>query len=349
MKIYSTRNVLGVFALNDTGKVLSFIPFRGNRLTKIGEKSLLDEERELIGKFGEEIIFEVDIEGFAHEIPNKAGEFLRLNPNHYLEEIGVERDSYNLKLREVCFALAREKAKEALSERDKMVIEAVKTLDDLSETLNLLSERLRSWYSMHYPELSSKIDEHERYARFIVKYGRRENFNQTEISMGIDITEEQEEMLKDFANSILKLYEQKKQVEEFLDREINQVAPNLTYLVGSVLAARLMSLAGGLRNLAFMPASRIQLLGAEKALFRHLKRKAKPPKHGIIFQLPELKSSPWWVRGKIARSLASVLAIAARVDAFSGEFVGDKLKEKFEKRVKALESLKKVDKRGVKR
>ncbi len=109
MKIYSTRNVLGVFALNDTGEVLGFIPFRGNRLTKIAEKSLLEEERELIEKFGEEIIFEVDIEGFANEIPNKAGEFLRLNPDHYLKEIGVERESYNLKLTEVCFAVTSEK------------------------------------------------------------------------------------------------------------------------------------------------------------------------------------------------------------------------------------------------
>ncbi len=345
MRIYSTRNILGVFALNEEGKLLEFIPFNDNAAIvgkKLTEKTLLEEEKKLAQKFkGNEIIFEVEAEGYPSRVPNKAGEFLRSGLDSYLKGIGVDRKSYNLKLREVCFALAREKAREALSEKDKMVIEAVKALDELNETLNLLSERLRSWYSLHYPELSSRVEEHERYAQLIAEHGRRENFREEEISMGVDITEREEEVLRGFSESISSLYRQRKEIEEFLEEELSQVALNLKYLVGSALAARLIALAGGLRNLAFMPASRIQILGAEKALFRHLKRKAKPPKHGIIFQLPVVKSSPWWIRGKIARSLAASLAIAARVDAFSGEFIGEKLKEKFEKRVEALKKEKK--------
>lgn len=97
-----------------------------------------------------------------------------------------------------------------------------------------------------------------------------------------------------------------------------------------------MSLAGGLKELAMMPASTIQVLGAEKALFRHLRTGAKPPKHGVIFQYPAINRSPWWQRGKIARALAGKLAIAARVDYFSGEYIGEELKKELEQRIQEI-------------
>ncbi len=118
---------------------------------------------------------------------------------------------------------------------------------------------------------------------------------------------------------------------------MDEVAPNLKALVGGAkLAARLMSLAGGLKELAMMPASTIQVLGAEKALFRHLRTGAKPPKHGVIFQYPAINRSPWWQRGKIARALAGKLAIAARVDYFSGEYIGEELKKELEQRIQEI-------------
>jgi len=103
------------------------------------------------------------------------------------------------------------------------------------------------------------------------------------------------------------------------------VAPNLRAVVGGSIGARLISLAGGLKELSRLPASTLQVLGAEKALFRALRSRARPPKHGVIYQYPEVRGAPKWQRGKIARALAGKLSIAARVDAMSGEFVGDKL------------------------
>jgi nucleolar protein 56 len=114
---------------------------------------------------------------------------------------------------------------------------------------------------------------------------------------------------------------------------MEEVAPNTRAIGGSLLGARLVALAGGLMNLAKLPASTIQVLGAEKALFRSLKTKARPPKHGIIFQHPLIHDGKRWQRGKIARALAGKLAIAARVDAFRGKYTGDELKADLEKRI----------------
>ncbi|MEM0320545.1 MAG: hypothetical protein QXS67_03955, partial [Candidatus Nezhaarchaeales archaeon] len=111
---------------------------------------------------------------------------------------------------------------------------------------------------------------------------------------------------------------------------------NLKELIGPVLGARLIALAGGLERLAKLPASTIQLLGAEKALFRALRTGSKPPKHGVIFQYPEIHRSPKWQRGKIARALAGKIAIAARVDFFTGEYIADELKEDLKNRIKEI-------------
>nr|3GQU_A Chain A, Nop5p Protein [Pyrococcus horikoshii]3GQX_A Chain A, NOP5P PROTEIN [Pyrococcus horikoshii]3GQX_B Chain B, NOP5P PROTEIN [Pyrococcus horikoshii] len=125
-------------------------------------------------------------------------------------------------------------------------------------------------------------------------------------------------------------------LEDYIDKAMDDVAPNLKALVGAKLGARLISLAGGLKELAMLPSSTIQVLGAEKALFRHLRTGAKPPKHGVIYQYPAINRSPWWQRGKIARALAGKLAIAARVDYFSGEYIAEELKKELEARIKEI-------------
>jgi nucleolar protein 56 len=122
-----------------------------------------------------------------------------------------------------------------------------------------------------------------------------------------------------------------------MDSAMDEVAPNMKALVGSLLGARLIALTGGLINLAKMPASTVQVLGAEKALFRSLKTGARPPKHGIIFQHTLIHEGKRWQRGKIARALAGKLAIAARSDAFSGNYIGDGLKASFERRIKEIQ------------
>ncbi len=334
--IYATRSVLGVFAFDDKGKLVKFIPFEGNAQEVAHRLNSIDripEEDTLQEEFGD-VNFEFE------NFPNLAGETLRRNLREILHSIGLEYSDYLEKLREVSFHISRERARQVFGERDRMLIEAIKALDDLNEVLNMLSERLRSWYSLHYPELSSRIEEHREFAELIAKYGSRESFPEQEQSLGVELGDREREILRSYAQELVKLYDLREELEEFIEKEAREVAPNLTYLVGAGITARLIALANGLRNLALMPGSRIQILGAEKALFRHLRLGKKPPKHGIIYQLPVIKGSPKKLRGKIARSLAAILAIAARVDAFSGEFVGEELKQKFEKRLQEIKGAK---------
>jgi len=121
-----------------------------------------------------------------------------------------------------------------------------------------------------------------------------------------------------------------------LDSVMDEVAPNTRALVGSLLGARLIALAGGLTNLAKLPASTVQVLGAEKALFRSLRTGTRPPKHGIIFQHSIIHEAKRWQRGKIARALAGKLTIATRIDAFGGKYVGDQLRVDLEKRIEEI-------------
>ncbi|MEM3570840.1 MAG: C/D box methylation guide ribonucleoprotein complex aNOP56 subunit, partial [Candidatus Bathyarchaeia archaeon] len=152
-------------------------------------------------------------------------------------------------------------------------------------------------------------------------------------SIGTEIGDEDIQFIQKFCGYTLELFKFRNELEDYVKRIINEVAPNMNELVGPLISARLISIAGSLETLAKMPASTLQVLGAEKALFRALKTGAKPPKHGIIFQHPLIHQSPRWQRGKIARALASKLSIAARIDAFKGEFIGDKLKRDFEDKV----------------
>jgi nucleolar protein 56 len=155
--------------------------------------------------------------------------------------------------------------------------------------------------------------------------------------MGAELAEEDIDQIRAMCKNTLSLYNMRQKLETYLDSVMEEVAPNIRVLAGSLLGARLIALAGGLNNLAKMPASTIQLLGAEKALFRSLKTGARPPKHGIIFQHALIHEAKRWQRGKMARALAGKLAIAARTDAFSGKYAGDKLQTDLEKRISEIQ------------
>jgi nucleolar protein 56 len=132
---------------------------------------------------------------------------------------------------------------------------------------------------------------------------------------------------------VLELYGLREAAEKYTDKIMGEVAPNMTSVLGAVLSAKLISMAGGLENVAKMPSSTLQVLGAEKALFRTLKTGARPPKHGIIFQYAPIHQSPKWLRGKIARAVAGKLAIAARMDVYGGGDKGQVLKEALDKKI----------------
>ncbi len=212
---------------------------------------------------------------------------------------------YNARLRTVALGLVRRKLL-LLTTAEQDLLQAVEALDDLFSAVNLLDERLYEWSRLH----------------------------RQEIVHGKDLAEilSKDKTMGELARIILSLREAKKNVEFEVSASVESLAPNLSCLAGSVLAARLISRAGGLHHLAEMPSSRVQIMGAEKSLFKHLKGHAPSPKHGIIYRHPAVIGSPKRLRGKVARALAGKLAIAARLDFF-GQGLSPDLRTSLEKRL----------------
>ncbi|NAZ27019.1 MAG: C/D box methylation guide ribonucleoprotein complex aNOP56 subunit, partial [Thermogladius sp.] len=254
--------------------------------------------------------------------------------------------------------LTRRKLRKEAQKRDLLAVQAIRAIDDIDKTINLYVSRLREWYSIHFPELDELVKDHHDYALIVRELGDRSNITLEKLkrlglseelaakiaeaankSIGADLSDFDMEYIKTLASIILDLYELRETLGDYIDAVMKEVAPNVTALVGSKLGARLLSLAGSLESLAKHPASTIQVLGAEKALFRALRTGGKPPKHGIIFQYPAIHKSPRWQRGKIARALASKLAIAAKIDYYSGRFIGDKLVKELEERIDEIKKL----------
>ncbi|WP_456420158.1 hypothetical protein [Methanocaldococcus infernus] len=297
---------------------------------------------------------EVKVELFSPE-PFKIGNFIRENLFKIGKELGYFKD-YN-DFREKMSLWGQELTKRLIKsyshQKDKVIIQVSEAISDLDKVINLLSERLREWYSLYFPELDSYIEKHELFADLIIKFGRRENFTRSKLkkilpsklaekiakaaknSMGGELEDEDLKAIVKFAEEVKRLYEKRKELYSYLERLMNENAPNLCKLAGVTLGAKLICLAGGLDRLAKLPASTIQVLGAEKALFAHLRKKVPPPKHGVIYNHPLIQGSPKWQRGKIARALACKLAIAARADV-NNDYIADFLMEKLMKRVEEI-------------
>ena len=148
--------------------------------------------------------------------------------------------------------------------------------------------------------------------------------------MGADFDEVDLKAVSDFAQRTLDLYKYRDELTEYISMVANEVAPNVAFIAGPVLAAKLIEKAGGLKRLGMIPSSTIQVLGAEKAMFRAVKSNARPPKHGLLYQHPYVNGAPRNRRGNRARSLAAKIAIAARADVFSGDFIAEELVSQLE-------------------
>ena len=220
--------------------------------------------------------------------------------------------------------------------RDRNLVQAIRNLDDQIATINLYNERLHEWYGMHFPELADYAHDSD-YADLVARYGEREAIIE-ELgidlqSIGADFDPTDMRAVQDLADTLYRLYDDKERTEAYIEEIVEATCPNMCAMLGGPLAARLISLAGGLERLSSLPSSTVQLLGAEKAMFRHLKSGKKGPKHGVIYQHPEVHKAPYWQRGNISRALAGKILIAAKIDQYHGEFRGNVLNEEFMKRV----------------
>jgi len=322
------------------------------RLRKRGYDTFIFENAALAKRVQEKLGVSVEVAK-----PSEAGKLLRSDAERFAVETGFVKDAeeFRLWLRNVTMEIAKLRVKSAVEKRDLIVAQAIQTLDDLEKSINMLMIRVREWYGVHFPELDRLIEKHETYARLVLKLGNKDNFTLqnlkeqdipeakaegiakvAEKSMGADLTETDLMQIQALCKDVLSLYDLRQGLEGYLDKTMEEVAPNTKTLVGSLLGARLIAVAGGLSNLARKPASTIQVLGAEKALFRSLKTGTRPPKHGMIFQHTLLHDAKRWQRGKIARALAGKLAIATRVDAFGGRNISKDLTANLNKRIEEI-------------
>ncbi len=254
------------------------------------------------------------------------------------------------KLREFALGFSSTKVTEVSESPDLHIIQAINSLDEIDKIANGLSSRLREWYGLHFPELDNMIDSINGYAQ-IVMAGKRESlskqvfeeagFPESKVDMlslilsksrGGDISDVNLTIVQSIAKQILDFHELRKKLEEHIESEMQEIAPNLSAILGTAVGARILGRAGSLKRMASLPASTIQVLGAEKALFRSLKTGSQPPKHGLLFQHAMVHAAPRWQRGKIARAVAAKAVIAARVDVY-GEGLNQTLLEKLNVRV----------------
>ena len=258
------------------------------------------------------------------------------------------------KLREFAIQLSSSKVTEVSQSPDLHIIQAINTLDETDKIINNTSSRMREWYGLHFPELDNLIDSINGYSQIVLS-GKRENISKEDFenagfpeskvemlslvkekSRGGNITEKNLAIVQTLAKQILDLFELRKTVEEHIEEQMKEEAPNVSAVLGAAVGARILAHAGSMKRLACMPASTIQVLGAEKALFRSLKTGSNPPKHGILFQHATVHAAPKWQRGKIARAVAGKAAIAARVDVYKGG-LNQTLLDKLNIRVQEIE------------
>ncbi|MGB9703696.1 MAG: hypothetical protein ACP5HJ_03170 [Candidatus Micrarchaeia archaeon] len=237
------------------------------------------------------------------------------------------KESKREKLRKELIQKAKKGMEKAFSSKEVMVTQTINLLSDLEKSINLIYMRLSNWEEL-YVEIPAKNI--KKFFETSKKIASGEKVEGVETSQ-INLEKEDLEEIKSLAELGLRMVEEKERKEKYLERLTKSLYPNLSFLLPSKIVAQMIEKAGGVEKLALMPSSTIQLLGAEKALFKHLKFGTKAPKHGFIFQHPFVSSKPKNLRGKAARVLANKIAIAARADAFSKNFIAKKLKEDLEK------------------
>jgi len=240
-------------------------------------------------------------------------------------------------LRRKNLELAKKRFKESVN-TDLLIINAINNFEELQKIINTLTKKLREWYSLYFPELDREVQDNEAFVRLVIKKNKKELLNELGLkeSIGAELNKEDLEPIISLARLINNLIKEKHLLEEYLERTMRSYCPETSTISGALIGAKLLRGAGSLKKLAMMRSSTIQLLGAEKALFRHIRTGAKPPKYGYLMQHPLVQNAKKKDKGRVARALADKIFICARVDYFKGAPIAarllDELEEKFKKK-----------------
>ncbi|ESO02342.1 hypothetical protein HELRODRAFT_94516 [Helobdella robusta] len=352
-KFKDTTEALGAVAATIEGKM-------SKPLKKLMKKLVCEEVQEELAvsdaKLGSLIKERFKIQCVANNQIQELMRCIRSQSESLLA--GLPSSEMSVMVLGLAHSLSRYKLKFSPDKVDTMIIQAVGLLDDLDKELNNYVMRVREWYGWHFPELGKLIGDNLAFVKTVQKMGLKTNAatcdlsdilpeeleqelkNQAEISMGSEISEDDITQIRELCEEVVGLTDYRSQLYDYLKNRMLAVAPNLTVLVGELVGARLISHAGSLVNLAKHPASTVQILGAEKALFRALKTKHDTPKYGLIYHASMVGQTSQKNKGKISRMLAAKAALAIRVDAL-GEDGGIEMamqaKSKLETMLKFME------------
>ena len=234
--------------------------------------------------------------------------------------------------------ITRRAVKESVKD-DLLIIQAINNIDEINKSISLNIRRLREWYAYYNPEFENFVEDQKKFVELVLSKGKQELLKEIKVSeeesMGADLSKEDVEHILNLAKEVDNLYLLRVKQEEYLEKLMKRVCPNMLVITGVVIGAKLIAQAGSLRRLMDFPASTVQLLGAEKALFRHMKKGARAPKYGFLHEHPMMARYPREMHGKIARTLADKISLAVKVDFFKGKFIGDKLLKDIEGKFKA--------------
>jgi nucleolar protein 56 len=344
MKAYLGYSVVGVFAFNPAGAILDKEFFKKDakqisiKLNNV-KNEFLDEELVLLRRLAKKGVNE-----FFGAYP-KSGEF-QIQRDHDSIGENTTRSVFReiarkekwagsqAELNKILSSVGMESSKTELRnvDKDKIGMRVVGMIDELNKNINTISEHLREWYGLYFPEINGLLKDNEKFATFVADKTLRENFERDGRKLdietaGMEFDDNDLESVKRAGLILKQMYAERKALENYLAILGKKVMPNMSAVAGALLAFRLVSQAGGLDKLVKLPSSTIQLLGAEKALFRFLKKQGKAPKHGIIFYHPAVISAPIPIRGKIARIVAAKITMAARIDFYSGNDKSAAMKE----------------------
>jgi len=310
--------IIGCFIFNEHFKLKERILFPAQDILK--NYSLLEQGKELEAEKKLKQRYKIEVIDINHKKFDNVLDFLK---------------DYSKEFYKANLIITKDKLSKSVNE-DNLIVQATDNISEIDKVLNILIKRLREWYSLYFPELDNKIEDNETFVNLIVKKDKSSLMKELKIrdSMGSELKKEDLSEILELARQSFSLYELREKHVAYLDKVMEKYCKNLKYLAGTLIAAKLLAQAGSLKRLVLFPASTIQMLGAEKALFRHITTGARSPKYGIIMQHPFIQQAKKDEKGKAARILADKISIAAKLDYFKGEFRADKLKREMEKKLK---------------
>ncbi len=307
--LYST--IIGLFITNENDTILEHMPF----------KTLEDYEKRAVAEKNAEKKYKQ----LKKASPQQLSSFIRI----------LKDQKYFPLFRSQALALTKTAVRNSVN-TDLFIMNTINNIEELDKTINLLVKRLREWYELSLPEISRSITDNEVFSRIIQEKTKKQLLGELHLkeheSMGAELKKDDMDEIMLLAEHIQDAYALKEYHTVYLESLMKKYCPNVLELCGATIGAKLLEMAGSLKRLALFPSSTIQLLGAEKALFRHLTRHAKSPKHGLIVTHPIVQSAQRKDRGKAARALADKISMCARLDYFKGAFKALEYKKALEKR-----------------